>query len=172
MASTSAIAVSRAVRAAAVSSRARASSTAWVPTASAAFATGRVSGSSRRARRKSSSSALARSSSLASRSCPAMVALISSSYSASRARRRLARLVAPMYSGAALGRAPTCTPYVNWAFVLTAGTPRSPMSPLMSLVSATERSTAVTTAGATWSCSSGTSRPASVRPLTGADGIR
>ena len=51
-----------------------------------------------------------------------MVALISSSYSASRVRRRLARLVAPMYSGAAFGRAPACTPYVNWAFVLTAGT--------------------------------------------------
>ncbi len=48
--------------------------------------------------------------------------MISSSYSASRTRRRLARLVAPMYSGAAFGRAPACTPYVNWAFVLTAGT--------------------------------------------------
>ena len=58
------------------------------------------------------------------------------------------------------------------AGLLTAGTVMPAMSPVMSPVSATERSTAVTTAGATWSCSSGTRRSASMRPLTGADGIR
>ena len=47
-----------------------------------------------------------------------------------------------MYSGAAFGRAPACTPYVNWAFVLTAGTSKSAV-PTMSSVSATEPSTAV-----------------------------
>ncbi len=56
LASVSAIALSRVACVVSTSSRVLASSAAWRPAASAAFATGRVSGSSRRARRKSSCS--------------------------------------------------------------------------------------------------------------------
>src|ERR1700722_6820743 len=53
-ASVSATALSRVARAVSASSRVRASSAAWVLAASAAFASGRVAGSSRRARRQAS----------------------------------------------------------------------------------------------------------------------